>query len=227
LIISHPFISLRTGDPTVYLIRPLNKGGCIVGELNLGMFQQDITNIMNRSDKDFVFIMDQAGTLLAHPSSDLVKQQANFSNLKIFRSQESEIYRYNGTRVLGSIVRAERTGWVVVDQAPLSLLLHSFAWSLGVILSALIVIWVALVWHLRRQIQKYVFNPLEQLSRETNALTIGDFSKATSLSSMPAAFAELNKLAADFQYMRDNLQIRENALRESKEAIQKANDELE
>ena len=32
ITISRPFISLRTGAPTVYLIKPLSRGGCVVGE---------------------------------------------------------------------------------------------------------------------------------------------------------------------------------------------------
>ena len=66
IIISRPFISLRTGDPTVYLVRHLSKGGAVIGELNLGLFQKEITNT-KRSGRDFIFIMDQTGTLLAHP----------------------------------------------------------------------------------------------------------------------------------------------------------------
>ena len=225
LIISRPFISIRTGEPTVYLIRPLSHGDRVIGELNLGLFQQEITKITGRSGKDFVFIMDQSGTLLAHSSSDLVKQQTNLSNLEIFHrglvaGKGSAVYLYDGTRVLGSVTRVERTGWVVVDQVPLSVFFGSYAWILGLILLVSLVIWLTLVWNLRKQLQRYVITPLEQLSRGTNALAVRDFSQANSLSSIPTFFAELNKLATDFQFMSNNLQVREEALHQAKDELE-------
>lgn len=232
--ISRPFISLRTGEPTVYLVRPLSSGGRVVGELNLGLFQQEITNITTRSGKDFVFIMDQSGTLLAHPSSDLVKQQTNLSNLEIFHDslagKTNSVYLYNGTRVQGSAARLERTGWIVVDQIPLSVFWSSYAWTVGLILLASLIIWLILVWNLRKQLQRYVSTPLKQLSQVTNDLTIGDFSQVNSLSSIPTAFFELNKLGTDFQFMSNSLQERETSLRtlaqELSEADQRKNEFL-
>lgn len=217
LIISRPFISLRTGEPTVYLVRPLTHGDCVVGELSLGLFQQEITNITGGSGKDFVFIMDQSGTLLAHSSLDLVKQQTNLSNLEIFHRGLTEksnvIYLYDGTRVLGNAARVERTGWVVVDQVPLSVFFGLYAWTFVVILLVSLAIWLILLWNLRKQLQRYVITPLEQLSRVTNALTVGDYTQINSLLHIPTAFSELNKLATDFHFMSSNLQERETALR--------------
>lgn len=216
IIISRPFISLRTGDPTVYLVRPLSQGGAVIGELNLGLFQEEIINALGR---DFIFIMDQSGTLLAHPSSDLVKQQTNMSNLGIFNSllqgKTNDIYLYNENVVIGSAVKLESTGWVVVDQVSLSDFGSYYAWTLGMTLLASLVIWLTLVLDLRKQLQQYVITPLEQLTVRTNALTIGDFSEADFSSSIPTAFVELNKLLVDFQFMTNNLQLRETALRES------------
>ena len=216
IIISRPFISLRTGYPTVYLVRPLYQGGAVIGELNLGLFQKEITNAL---DRDFVFIMDQSGTLLAHPSLDLVKQQTNMSNLGIFSSalsgKANAIYSYNGNNVIGSAVRLERTGWIVVDQVSFSDFGGYYAWILGMTLLIALTIWLTLILNLRKQLQRYVIAPLEQLTEKTNALTIGDFSEIDFSSSIPTAFVELNKLFVDFQSMTNNLQLRETALRES------------
>ncbi|MBI5602891.1 MAG: diguanylate cyclase [Deltaproteobacteria bacterium] len=224
LIISRPFISLRTGEPTVYLVKTLSRGGYVVGELNLGLFQKEITNITGRLGKDFVFIMDQAGTLIAHPSPDLVKQQTNLSNLeivhRILAGKANGIYSYYGTSVLGSAVRVERTGWLVVDQVPLSAFLSLYVWILGLILLISLMIWLLLLWDLRKQLQRFVISPLERFSRVTNALTAGDFTQAGSLTAQSTAFAELNELAADFQSMSSTLQAREDALRKAKDELE-------
>ncbi len=221
--ISRPFISLRTGEPTVYLVKFLSKGGCVIGALNLGMFQEEIMNI-SKSGKNFVFIMDESGTLLAHPSQDLVKQQDNLSDLGIYQSmlhgKNNDLYIYNGSRVIGSVERVKKAGWVVVDQLPLSDFGKSYAWTWGLSFSFSLIILLTLIWGLRKQIHKYVITPMQTLSRGTNALTIGNFSHANFLESIPIAFSELNKLAEDFQFMSNNLKARETALKN-------AHDELE
>ncbi|MBI5950678.1 MAG: PAS domain S-box protein [Chloroflexi bacterium] len=221
LIISRPFISLRTGNPTVYLVRQLSRGGQVVGELSLESLQDEIARNSGRSGQDMIFIMDQSGMLLAHPSSDLVRQQTNQSYLVIFQrglgGDATLIYEYGGTTVLGSAARIERTGWVVVDQVPLSTLLSPYEWALGLTLLASSVIWLALTWSLRNQLQQHVAVPLAQLSRGTGALANGDFNQGKTLASIPAAFAELTTLAEDFQHMSDVLQERQVALQESEE----------
>ncbi|CAG0967750.1 partial Phytochrome-like protein cph1, partial [Gammaproteobacteria bacterium] len=122
----------------------------------------------------------------------------------------------------------ERTGWVVVDQVPLSAALGSYAWALGLILLASLAIWLALAWNLRGQLQRHVVTPLVQLGRGTSALANGDFSRGKALASIPAAFAELTALATDFQHMSDALETRQAKLQESETRfrtfVEKAND---
>lgn len=218
-LISHPFISLRTGEPTVFLSRALSTGGYIVGELNLGLFQKEITSISNASNKDFVFIMDETGKLLAHPSSEMVKQQINLSNLEIFkgilRGKTKDLYTYNGQKVIGSAEKLKITGWIIVDQVPVTVFLSEYALAWGLTLLMSLIIWLILIRSLNKELQRYVITPLEHLSRWTNAVTFGDFSQYDLLSTSPAAFVELNKLTTDFQFMSVNLQARETALRES------------
>ncbi len=216
--ISPPFISLRTGDPTVYLVRQLTGGGYVVGELSLGSLQDEITHDRGASQNE-VFIMDQSGMLLAHPSSSLVKQQTNQSYLEIFRrglaGEATLLYEYAGTMVLGSAARVEQAGWVVVNQVPLLVSLRPYTWALGLTLLASIAIWLALAWRLRRQLEQHVTGPLAQLSRGTGALANGDFSQGKALAAIPAAFAELTALAADFQAMSDTLEARQAQLEQA------------
>jgi PAS domain S-box-containing protein len=217
--ISRPFISIRTGRPTVYLVRQLSEEGWAVGELSLGSLQDEITR--RGIGSDVVFIMDKSGMLLAHPNADLVKQQTNQSYLEIFRRGLKEdaamAYKYSGTMVVGIATRVERTGWVVVDQVPVSVALGPYAWALGLALLGSLAIWLLLMWSLRNQLEGQVSIPLSQLSRGTNALANGDFSQGKALTAVPGAFSELNELAADFQHMSDALEARQAQLQESEE----------
>jgi two-component system, cell cycle sensor histidine kinase and response regulator CckA len=221
LTISRPFISLRTGNPTVFLVRQLSQGGLVVGELNLGSLQDEITQRKNRSDQGMAFILDQFGMLLAHPIFTIVKQQTNQSNLKIFRRGIGEdatlVYRYDGRMVLGSAARVKRAGWVVVDQVPLSIALSPYSWALGATLPASLVIWLVLTWNLRRQLKRHISDPLVRLSQGIGALAKGDFGRGKALAVIPGAFAELTALTTDFQQMSDALYARQTALQESEE----------
>jgi len=226
LIISRPFVSLRTGEPTVYLIRSLSNRGCVVGELNLGLLQQEIIKIRTMSGENSIFIMDQFGKLLAHPFEELVNQQANMSNWEIYhRSMSGEtnaVYLYNRTWVLGSAAQVERTGWIAVNQVPLSAIFSTYAWTIGLIFFLSLIIWLTLVWNLGKQLHRYVIAPMEQLNRGTKALTIGDFSQVSSLVSIPTAFAEFDELTTDFLFMSDSLQVRETVLKQQQELLLKA-----
>lgn len=219
ICISKPFISIRTGYPTVYLIRPLLTGGFVVGELNLGLFQEEINAATDNTGKDFVFIMDQSGTLIAHPSIDLVTQQTNMSNLGIFKNvlegKTSDIYYYNGNTVIGSAVQLKETKWIVVDQVSIYEFINHYIFILAMLLIASLIIFTTLVLNLRKQLNQYVITPVEQLIKKTNALTIGDFSNLDFTASIPTAFAELDKLLVDFQFMMNTLEAREAELRES------------
>ena len=221
ITISRPFISLRTGEPTVYLIRQLSNGGCIVGELNLGTIQHDITDKRGKPGEDSIFILDHVGTVLVYPKSELVKQQTNIGYLELFRKgldgDTTLIYDYNGKYFLGSATRIERVGWIIICQIPLFTLGSPYVITWGINIIIMLGIWLALVWNLRSQLEQNVVAPLVQLSQSTNALAIGDYSKISKPASMPTVFVELNRLTNDFQRMSTTLQARQAALQESEE----------
>ncbi len=221
IAISRPFISLRTGAPTVYLIRSLSRGGCVVGELSLGTFQNEIARYKDTMEQGSIFLLDQSGTLLAHPLSDLVKQQTNMSHLKIFnkglREDAVMIYNEGGTTFFGSTTQIPRVGWVIIDQISLVALLGPYVMTFGMTMVVMLLIWLASVWYLRKQLQRNVVTPLVQLSQSTDALATEDYSKVSVLDTMPTAFFELSSLVHDFQCMSSTLQLRQMALRESEE----------
>lgn len=219
IVISRPFISIRTGCPTVYLIKSLSNGGTVIGELNLELLQNEIVSEINASPTDFIYIMDQSGTLLAHHSLNLVKQQTNMSNLDIFNKvnegKSNDIYSYNKKLVFGSGIKLEETGWIVVDQISIFKLVSSYAVALGWTLLVSLIIWLGLTFNLRKQLKLYVVTPLEELTKTTNALTSRDFKRRNLLSSGSTVFYELNKLLVNFKFMTNSLKLREDALRES------------
>lgn len=221
--ISNPFISVRTGEPTIYLIRPLKGGGCIVGELNLGVFQREISNIVSKKYDEVIYIMDKNGVVIAHPSADVVKEQVNLSNLDIFKkvtlSNRTYLYKYFNSFVIGSVGKVSRTGWVVADQVPIAV--YSTYLIILVIISVIsIILWVLLGIHLQKQTEKYVISPMNAFRNDIHTVATGNFEEAAALSLQPEAFEELKALAGDFNIMSKKLYLRDKE-------IKKAKDELE
>ncbi|WP_169717085.1 PAS domain S-box protein [Sporomusa acidovorans] len=221
VVISRPFISLRTGNPTVYLIRHLSRNRCVVGELSLGAIQQEIAGEKGTYGEASFFVLDQSGTLLAHPDTELVKQQTNMGYLEIFRRglerDTTLVYDDMGTKFMSSATRVKRVGWAIIDQISLAALLRPYMITFFLTILVTLGIWLTLVWNLRKQLRRHVVVPLVQLSQSTHDLAIGDYNRAKSVTAMTNAFAEVDKLANDFQRMSGALQARQAALQESEE----------
>ncbi|MFQ6101304.1 MAG: GAF domain-containing protein [Anaerolineae bacterium] len=231
--ISEPFISPRTGQPAVYTVLPLADGGMMVGELGMGALREAIA-AGREPGQYLVFVTDRTGSLLAHPQPDLVAQQVNVGDLEIVRrglSGEATLpYSTAGTLVLGSATQVERTGWVVVVQTPLSVAYGPYMWAVSVALLLAPAVWLAVLLHLRRQLERRVVAPLARLSQGVDAVASGDFAQGAALVTIPAAFAEVGALAADFAHMSQAVQARQAALRASEErfrsVVQTASDAI-
>jgi PAS domain S-box-containing protein len=228
--ISRPFISLRTGEPTVSVAQDLPSGGFVVGELSLDALRQEISASSGAPPGDFVFLMDQYGTLIAHPSHDLVLQQTNMGDLGIFRQGTSgpttQFYPYEGSLVLGSAVRVDRTGWVVVDQVPVLAAFGTYLLILGLTFVVLTGIWLVVAWNLGARLRSEIVVPLEHLGRGVSAMTAGDFSLGDRALPSPGAYAELDRLTDDFRQMSDTIRERQRALEHNREELVQKNEDL-
>jgi PAS domain S-box-containing protein len=223
LVISRPFTSLRSGEPTVNMAYVLEVGGMIVGELNLGALQRSVIAEHAEAGGSRVFIADRTGTLLAHPDFDLVAQQVNVSDMRIVRHgvgrEVSRLYVYEGRLVLGTAAPVPVTGWVVVAETPFTSLFWPLLWMAVGVLTVSLMLWMGLVWGVRRQLRRQVVEPLARLSQGAAALTVGDFDQGAALAEIPTTYVEIGQLAMDFRRMSQALQARQVALRESEERL--------
>jgi PAS domain S-box-containing protein len=219
VVISPPFNSPQTGQPTVYMAYSLPDNSVIVGALNLGAIQEAITAIVDEPGHDTIFIADQFGALLAHPQPEMVAQQANIGHLNIVQrglsGATTSLYMDNGKLVFGSAAPTQQAKWIIVAQMSLSEAYRPYIRALGPVLLLVPVIWLVMIWGLQRQITHQVVTPLAQLSQEVNVLSDGDFTESEVLSTIPTAFAEVDTLATNFKRMSQAIQARQAALMES------------
>jgi PAS domain S-box-containing protein len=207
LTISDPFISIRTGKPTLYLVRTLGDGGLVVGELVLEELQHVIVAGYER-DAGGVYVVGPTGTLLAHSQFDRVEQQANVSGLPIFESglgEDVSVYRSDGDLVLGTSSRVERAGWLVVVETPLWTVYGPGAITAVMVLLVGAVLISALVWSLEQQLERHVLAPLRQLGRGADALAEEDFERGGRLIALTDPPAEIGTLATALRSMAQQL----------------------
>ena len=216
---SQPFTSLRTGQPTVYMTQSLSDGGMVVGELNLNALQEAVVVEHSESDQNLIFITDQTGTLLAHPQSDMVAQQANVGDMEIVQRglTGAAILNYLTAEglVVGSAAPMEQTGWVIVAQMPL---FTAYASQMGTAVLTLLMapfIWLTIVWSLKTQLRRYVMTPLTRLGQGADALAVGDFHRGEALVTSLSETIEIRTLGANFHHMSQAIQSRQAALKES------------
>lgn len=209
VVISNPFISLRTGEPTVYIIMQLKNTNYIVGELNLKKLQEEVVQGFEKYLEEEIFILDKSGTLLAHPDSNLVRQQVNQSNLEILKNknqnQASLIYNYEGDKVIGSMNKSNISGWIVVTQTKLLVILSPYIMSFIYTLVLFAMFWGFLIFSIRKSLKNTVIKPLEMLSESTSILAKGDFLGIEYIKTIPKTFEELASLIRDFSYMGNEL----------------------
>jgi len=220
LVISDPFISTHTGNPTVYMSIPIaNQGGAVVGELSLMNLQESVIQ-ENISKIGTFYILDQNGYLLAHPQYDLVRLYENSSQLDIIeganQGKKYQVFLSEGELLAAMAVAVPRTKWVAITQAPLMAVYGPYLTPAisGLLLGLILFILIG-----RRErvgISRTVVDPLSELSQEVESLAVGDHSGRSALH-QPATIAEVYSLTESFELMKDAVQSREAALKEGEE----------
>lgn len=217
--LSRPFISLRTGEPTVYLSTPLAEGR-LIGALSLNGVQRHVAHLNETTADSTIFVLDHSGMLLAHPDTQLVKEQTNISNLDIFRrglqTDTTLIYRDRGVLLLASSARTPLTDWLIICQTPLALSWQPYLWIWAAALALSLLLWLALWRNLNRSLHQNIIQPVETLSHSTAALASGNYQAVEQIAAA-SFFSELNQLSVDFLKMSRSLQLEHDQLEEKVE----------
>lgn len=234
--VSRPFMSSRTGAPTVYLSQRVADGSLIVGELNLGALQLILRNQAPPGGQPrrglarwlpggatTTFIADEAGNLIAHTNPVLVAQQVNVSDLALLNGMPAagttRIYHHDDAWFLGSVSPLTRSAWAVGVQAPIAVALGPYVVSALGMLALAALGWLIPAWIVERRLDQQVIAPLIRLSRDANALASGHYEENGDWADPAASFAEIDTLAANFRDMARSIQARQAALESSRSSL--------
>ena len=221
--VSRPFISPRTGNPTIYLSLPAaNKNGIVVGELSLAGLEENLVR-SNISPLGIFYITDQDGYLLAHPNYELVRQQVDIRQSGIIdrakSGQLTQLYIANGIPVLGVVAQNQETGYWAIVEASIYDLYSPFLIPviLGLLLTLLL--FALIVWREQINLAHRIVNPLIELKNDAQRLSDGDFSFKGTPTAKGDSYEEVFSLAMYFDRMKQAVQSRESALAQEKNLL--------
>lgn len=154
-------------------------GGLVIANVNL----RELTNITKQLDNtsySYVYVVNRAGNVIAHPDERVVRQQFNLNNLPIIRdglAGRFGTYRYTflGKEKEGTAVQIPETGWLVVvahdvEEAYALVKKTERIFLLG-LLAALFFSVLAATWSLNK-----ILLPLNRLMTNAQKLAGGDYS---------------------------------------------------
>lgn len=220
--LSHPYISDRTGEPIVYLTHTLDSGTVTVGELSLDKLQEVVESEPNPINGQVVFITDRSGTLLAHPETALVSQQANLAYVQPWSSARGNtgqrIVLVEGEYFFQSTTLLEQAPWIVISEVPVIRAYWLNLVFLGFSGAVLLGLWLLILLGIRRQIFRQVVQPLTSLSRTVTVLAEGGLVSPSGLTGEAPAFTEIHDLAANFENMQQAIKERQSAIQQREQA---------
>ena len=218
--ISNTFLSLRTGLPTVYISLCAEDKSVLVGELNLSTLQEATSMGASQFPEISVLVVDEEGTLIAHPDFERVERQENVNHWKVvqagFENDRSVSYYWReNTFWFGTTERIEPVGWLIITEVPFSVVYGpTMAGSLAMLIF-LILMFSGSVRNFSQQARRQVVIPLQILSASTDQLAEGDYAVGKTIPRDAYILDEIQHLIQNFQNMSRAISSREKLLRES------------
>jgi signal transduction histidine kinase len=217
-------LSLTSRKTVVSMAVPVRSGGDIngilFGELDLSLMQQQIVKVTSESGGT-ALIVDQRGTLVAHPDSGWVQQQPNLGNdpfVVMGKSAPDRMGVFPSTALgprtdrqylIGSS-RLMDNGWQIITVDPLFKVIRPLLVQMTISLMVLFLLFLLMTLLSVRYARKLVL-PLDLLVRKVNTVRSGEYR----MERMPeTGIIEIDQLALNFVNMTDAIRERDRFLEE-------------
>ncbi len=215
---SDPFISLNTGQVAVTAAIPIlinnHLNGMVVGEMNLELLQQTIEQV-NLEEGSLSFVVDNHGTLVAHPNPIWVQERRNIGNLSLVQQglanrQAFEFFNDDTQNLwlLGSVTPMTEK-WVVVTTQPLQVAARPL---FILVITSVIAFTGSLLFFIFFQTYalKQTTSPLMALVKRADALGAGQYNVPPTTS--PGNYTEIISLNQSFNRMAEAVIERDHLL---------------
>jgi PAS domain S-box-containing protein len=201
-----------TNEPYMLIALPLVRNGKIVSMLSVNFNLSHIWEIVAKTklgQSGYVYIVDQAGHVIAHPDQKVVLKQTEVEDLPepvqaALKGSGVLIQReYRGLsqkQVVGAIIPVEDLGWWVIVELPTA---EAYA-SIRIILTmsvVLLVLGIGIAFLVGRYLSAQIVRPIQDLEQGAERVGGGDLSHVIQVQTDD----EIGVLAQSFNSMADRL----------------------
>jgi signal transduction histidine kinase len=221
--------------PHVDLFTPIfNASGEVAGviktQINLTLLNDAIKDI-KLGKNGFVYVVDNEGRLITHPSEKYVLERPNLSSRKVVQNtlngkeNEGTEYRYvneSNVNVIAQAVKIPGYNWVIVFEQPEEeafgfLAFIRFLFISSIIGSSVFLIILAII------LSENLTRPIRNLQKSAQQIAKGDLEKSLIIKSGD----EIESLSYSFATLVDQLLEREHSLENTTKQLEKANVKLQ
>jgi len=229
---SDPFLSLSSGQTSMTVAVPiftdLQFQGVLVGELGLDLLQQQIIEQADLGERSISFIVDQRGTLLAHPNQNWVQERRHFGDAPLVQQglagHKTVDFFFDEDQqawLIGSVTTMV-PGWVVVTMQPFAAVAQPMTQMLivaGIALGLSLVVFFVI----QRRSLHQITNPISVLAQKADALAGGEYEELSS--QQMGECREIVSLGYSFAGMVEAVQERDQTLARQLEELKHAQEE--
>lgn len=227
------YISAFTNAPTITISLPVkNQAGAIVGVFAADISLKaiwEITDKIKIGSNGYIDIVDNKGTLIAHPDKEAVLKKESLAgrdyiDKAIAGSTGADVASSSrGDQTLLVYTPVGKINWGVIVYQPVSEIMSTITKTVMAILLAIVLAIIVAVWT-AFYVTKGIANPIQQLIAIANQIADGDVSQR--YDAKMSGIREMNQLSAAFAAMAGSLRdIIKKALTTS-ESVSAASEEL-
>ncbi len=199
-------------EPYMLFAVPLLRAGKVVGMLSANFSLSEVQTIVSATTlgkRGYVYIVDKAGHVIAHPNLEVVLEQTELEDLPkplqvALTGSGSLIQReyrgLNNEQVVGEIIPVKDLGWWVIVELPTS---EAYA-SIHIILTlsgVLFVLAIGVAFLVGRYLAGQIVRPITELERGAEIIGGGDLNHVIQVQTDD----EIGVLAQSFNSMADRL----------------------
>lgn len=202
--VSEPYVDEQSGNLCITLAKMVRRDGEVIGVAGLDMYMDDLVALIEASydGGNYVFLTSAEGTILAHPSEEIVLKADESTSVsealdgryeKVCKQELKNhlIMDYSGGLKFAISNQSEITGWNVVA-------VISLAWKLVLVL--IVVVLALVVGILIGKLAKHrllhaitpMFAPLEELSSNVSRISRGELDYTFSVDEQSQEVHELS-----------------------------------
>lgn len=187
-------------EPHMLFIRPVAGGSAVMADINLKLIWSTVSAISEQR-RNIAYVVDGAGTLIAHPDIDLVLRKLSFKALPqvsaAISGTSSDAGRsWSGDSVLSASAAIPSAGWLVFVETPMTVIqgeLHQLVQRATLVLIVALVLSVASSYWLARR----MIAPIRTLGEGAERIAHGEFTTPIQI----YTHDELQHLANQFNQM--------------------------